>query len=95
MALTQTIFINCHTLMAERFAPLLFIINYGWLAIVCTQDIKDQLYTFNIGVEGNVGFNYHFGHSNIFIEGVGNYGFLNIQKGTQNGKNNTGAATTN
>ena len=58
-----------------------------------TQDIKDQLYTFNIGVEGNIGVNYHFGHSNIFIEGGGNYGFLNIQKGTQNGKNNIGAAT--
>jgi len=58
-----------------------------------TQDIKDQLYTFNIGVEGNIGVNYRFGHSNIFIEGGGNYGFLNIQKGTQNGKNNIGAAT--
>jgi hypothetical protein len=34
-----------------------------------------------------------FGLNNIFIEGGGNYGFLNIQKGSQNGKNNTGAAT--
>jgi hypothetical protein len=25
--------------------------------------------------------------------GGGNYGFLNVQKGTANGKNNTGAAT--
>ena len=29
----------------------------------------------------------------FFIEGGGNYGFLNIQKGTDNGKNQIGAAT--
>lgn len=57
------------------------------------NDIKDQLNTFNFGVSGNVGFAYHFSKSNIFIEGGGNYGFLNIQKGTANGKNHTGAGT--
>lgn len=56
-------------------------------------DIKNQLHTFNLGIEGNVGFAYKVGAGNIFIEGGGNYGFLNIQKGTSNGKNNTGAAT--
>jgi hypothetical protein len=58
-----------------------------------TQDIKDQLHTTNVGVEGNVGLNYRCGSSNFFIEGGGNYGFLNIQKSAQNGKNDTGAAT--
>jgi hypothetical protein len=58
-----------------------------------TQDIKDQLYTTNVGVEGNIGLNYRFGPNNIFIEGGGNYGFLNIQKDSQDGKNNTGAAS--
>jgi hypothetical protein len=58
-----------------------------------TTDIKDQLNTFNFGVSGNVGLAYLFGRSQLFIEGGGNYGFLNIQKGTANGKNNTGAAT--
>lgn len=58
-----------------------------------TNNIKDQLNTFNFGVSGNVGFAYHFGKNNIFIEGGGNYGFLNIQKGTANGKNQTGAGT--
>lgn len=58
-----------------------------------TEDIKDQLYTFNFGIEGNVGLNYAIGRNNIFVEGGGNYGFLNIQKGTDNGKNNTGAGT--
>lgn len=56
------------------------------------QNIKDQLHTVNVGLEGNVGLNYRIGLSNVFIEGGGNYGFLNIQKGTANGKNNTGAA---
>lgn len=57
------------------------------------NDIKNQLNTFNFGVSGNVGFAYNFAKSNIFIEGGGNYGFLNIQKGTANGKNHTGAGT--
>ena len=58
-----------------------------------TNNIKNQLNTFNFGVSGNVGIAYHFVKSDIYIEGGGNYGFLNIQKGTANGKNNTGAGT--
>jgi hypothetical protein len=58
-----------------------------------TQNIKDQLNTTNFGIEGNIGLSYRFGLNNIFIEGGGNYGFLNIQKGTENGKNTTGAAS--
>jgi Outer membrane protein beta-barrel domain len=57
------------------------------------NNIKDQLNTFNFGVSGNLGLAYHFSKSNVFIEGGGNYGFLNIQKGTANGKNQTGAGT--
>jgi hypothetical protein len=57
------------------------------------NDIKSQLNTFNFGVSGNVGVAYRLNRSNIFIEGGGNYGLLNIQKGTANGKNNTGAGT--
>jgi hypothetical protein len=58
-----------------------------------TQDIKSQLHNANFGVEGNLGINYRFGANNIFFEVGGNYGFINIQKGTANGQNNTGAAT--
>ena len=58
-----------------------------------TDDIKSQLNKTNFGVEGNAGVSYFIGKSNIFIEGGFNYGFLNIQKGTANGKNNTGAGT--
>ncbi|MDB5015786.1 MAG: hypothetical protein JWQ84_618 [Mucilaginibacter sp.] len=57
------------------------------------QNIKDQLHTTNFGVEGNIGLSYHLGLSTLFIEGGGNFGFLNIQKNAQDGKNNTGAAT--
>jgi hypothetical protein len=58
-----------------------------------TNDIKDQLHSTNFGVEGNIGLNYAFGLNNLFFEIGGNYGFVNIQKGTANGKNNVGAAT--
>jgi len=56
-----------------------------------TEDIKSQLHKANVGIEGNLGFAYRFGSHSIFIEGGGNYGFVNIQKQTANGKNNTGA----
>ncbi|HYK76758.1 MAG TPA: porin family protein [Daejeonella sp.] len=56
-------------------------------------NIRSDLHRFNFGVEGGLGIAYHIHQSSIFIEGGGNYGFLNIQKGTANGKNNTGAAT--
>ncbi|SDT51952.1 Outer membrane protein beta-barrel domain-containing protein [Mucilaginibacter mallensis] len=66
---------------------------YGEQNLNNNQDIKSQLNTTNFGIEGNVGFAYHLKNSYVFVEGGGNYGFLNIQKGTANGKNNTGAAT--
>jgi hypothetical protein len=56
-------------------------------------DIKSQLNTFDFGIEGNVGFSYKLGKGNLFIEGGGNYGFLNIQKFAADGKNETGAGT--
>lgn len=58
-----------------------------------TNDIKSQLHTFNAGAEANVGIAYNMGMSNIFIEGGFNYGLINIQKGTANGKNHAGAGT--
>ncbi|BAU55066.1 porin family protein [Mucilaginibacter gotjawali] len=55
-------------------------------------DVKSSLHTFNVGLEANIGFNYQLGQSSIFIEGGGNFGFMNIQKYAKDGKNNTGAA---
>lgn len=60
-----------------------------------TTNIKDQLNTVNFGIDGHIGLSYALCHSkqqHLFVEAGGNYGFLNIQKGTANGKNNTGAA---
>ena len=57
------------------------------------EDIKDQLHKGNFGITGDVGIALNINNSKIFIEGGGNYGFLNIQKGNDNGKNHIGAAT--
>ncbi len=57
-----------------------------------TQNIKDQIHTANFGIEAFVGLAYEFGNNRIFFEAGGNYGFINIQKYPEDGKNNTGAA---
>jgi hypothetical protein len=56
------------------------------------ENIKSDLHSFNWGIAANVGLMYRFGPHNIFIEGGGNYGFVNIQKDPANGQNHTGAA---
>jgi hypothetical protein len=66
---------------------------FGTQSFNNTQNIKDQLHSTDVGFEGNLGVAYKIKRSSIFVEGGGNYGFLNIQKGTANGKNETGAAT--
>jgi hypothetical protein len=57
------------------------------------QSITDQFHTINIGVDGNIGINYPLGRNAVFIETGGNYGVLNIQKGSENETSNTGAIT--
>lgn len=54
-------------------------------------DSKDELNTTNVGLEGILGIAYRSNRSSIFIEGGGNYGFLDIQKEKTNGQNHTGA----
>lgn len=58
-----------------------------------TTNIKSDLYTFNMGVQGYFGISHTIaeGHA-LFLELGGNYGFLSIQKLKVNGKNYTGAA---
>ncbi|MBS1597467.1 MAG: PorT family protein [Bacteroidetes bacterium] len=58
-----------------------------------TADIKDQLKSFNWGVEVNIGIVYSFDQHRIFLEGGGNYGFIPVQKHAEDGQNNAGAAT--
>lgn len=57
------------------------------------EKIRDQLHHFNVGISGNIGLAYSFQNSSIFIEGGGDFGFVNIQKNPANGSNHTGAAT--
>jgi hypothetical protein len=55
-------------------------------------NIKDQLRTFNFGIEGLIGISYSLTPKHaVFIEGGGNYGFIPIQKDATDGKNCTGA----
>ncbi len=56
-----------------------------------TGDIKNQLHPGNFGVEGNIGILYQMNSTAAFIEGGGNYGFIDLQKSSQNGINHTGA----
>lgn len=58
-----------------------------------TEDIKDQLHHTNWGVQGGVGLEQTLGKGYLFLHLGGNYGLMNIQKGSAHGKNNTGAAT--
>lgn len=58
-----------------------------------TIDAKDQLYKVNVGIQGGIGFSLECGRGKFFVEGGGNYGFINIQKGDEHGKNNIGAGT--
>lgn len=56
-----------------------------------TGDIKNQLHKGNFGVGGNIGLLYQMNSTAAFIEGGGNYGFIDLQKNSQNGINHTGA----
>jgi Outer membrane protein beta-barrel domain len=56
-----------------------------------TGDIKNQLHKGNVGVEGNLGLLYQIKNVSVFAEGGGNYGFIDLQKNSQNGINHTGA----
>lgn len=60
-----------------------------------TENIKNDLHAFNIGVSGHLGIARKTNSGSIFLEAGGNYGFANIQKGDGNGKNKTGAAVMN
>jgi hypothetical protein len=56
-----------------------------------TGNIKNQLHKGNFGIEGNLGLLYQFNSISIFGEAGGNYGFIDLQKNSQNGINHTGA----
>jgi len=58
-----------------------------------TEDITSDIHRINAGLQGAVGFSMKTGSGEIFIEGGGSYGLVQIQKDEANGTNNTGAGT--
>jgi len=56
-----------------------------------TGNIKNQLHKGNFGIEGNLGLLYQLSSTAVFLEAGGNYGFIDLQKNSQNGINHTGA----
>lgn len=58
-----------------------------------TEDIKSSIHKFNAGVIVAIGLSYKLHFGEIFIEGGGNYGFIDIQKYKADGTNYSGAAT--
>jgi hypothetical protein len=59
------------------------------------ENVRGDLHKFNTGISGNIGVSVLAGKGRIFAEAGGNYGLVDIQKGTANGKNRTGAAVVN
>lgn len=57
--------------------------------------ITGDLHRFNVGISGHVGVDYKLEKGLLFLEAGGNYGFIDIQKNSVNGKNKTGAAVIN
>jgi len=58
------------------------------------QDLTDQVHRFNFGIQGGIGLEYVVkGMGYFYLHVGGNYGFLNIQRYAEDGKNNTGSAT--
>jgi hypothetical protein len=56
-----------------------------------TTDIKSDEHTFNVGAIAAVGFSHDIPGGKLFIDGGFNYGFIRIQKSSDNGTNYTGA----
>lgn len=56
-----------------------------------TENVRNDLHKINAGISGHIGLDYKLLKGNLFIEGGGNYGLINIQKNEANGKNRTGA----
>ena len=64
----------------------------GTVSFDADNNIRSDLHRYNAGVTGFVGIEFSMRPYAVFIEGGGNYGFVPIQRGSEHGKNYTGAA---
>lgn len=58
-----------------------------------TTNIKDDIKSFNYGIQGGVGVSFDMSSGALRIVAGGNYGLTSIQKDTANGNDHTGALT--
>ncbi|MEO8116419.1 MAG: outer membrane beta-barrel protein, partial [Bacteroidota bacterium] len=58
-----------------------------------TTDIKDDINSFNYGIQGGAGVSFDLSSGSLRILAGGNYGLTSIQKDTANGNDHTGALT--
>lgn len=56
------------------------------------ENVRKDLHPFNTGISGFLGISYKLSEGSLFIEGGGNFGWVDIQKDKTNGSNKTGAA---
>jgi hypothetical protein len=63
------------------------------IPIEFNQDVKSDIKKFNFGIQGGIGLQQKLPIGYLTFTAGGNYGFIPIQKDSNNGQNNTGAAT--
>ncbi len=61
--------------------------------LVHATDIKEDIKSFNYGIQGAAGFSFDLESGSLRILAGGNYGLTSIQKDTANGNDHTGAVT--
>ncbi len=71
--------------------PANLVADFFGTSVDTTIDAKQDLYHWNYGVSGALGFSYQCKKGKIVLEGGGNYGLRYIQKGDEHGKNRIGA----
>ena len=64
----------------------------GVVSFNADNNIEYDLIRYNVGAAGLAGFEFSPEPYAFFIEAGGNFGFIPIQKGSEHGKNYTGAA---
>ncbi|WP_461450195.1 outer membrane beta-barrel protein [Mucilaginibacter sp.] len=72
-----------------------FFLTQDQNSINASINVKSELNELNVGVEYILGFKKYFDSNNIFIQGIGKYGLVTIQKNKNRGGNYSGSAGLN